>query len=41
VNATRTFVVANNHFHGKAMKVVEQLVAWYRGLAERGEAGAR
>jgi hypothetical protein len=40
-NATRTLVVANNHFHGKAMKVVEQLVAWYRGLAERGEAGAR
>ena len=38
-DATRTLVVANNHFHGKAMKVVEQLVAWYRGLAERGGAG--
>lgn len=38
--ATRTLVVANNHFHGKAMKVVEQLVAWYRGLAERGGGGA-
>ena len=39
-DATRTLVVANNHFHGKAMKVVEQLVAWYRGLAQRGEAGS-
>lgn len=38
-DATRTLVVANNHFHGKAMKVVEELVAWYRGLAERGGAG--
>lgn len=38
-DATRTLVVANNHFHGKAMKVVEQLVAWYRGLAQRGGAG--
>ncbi len=31
----RTLVVANNHFHGKAMKVVDQLVSWYRGLAQR------
>lgn len=30
--ATRTLVVANNHFHGKAMKVVEELMAWYRDL---------
>ncbi|MBM4059502.1 MAG: DUF72 domain-containing protein [Planctomycetes bacterium] len=28
--ATRTLVVANNHFHGKAMSVIEQLLAWYR-----------
>ncbi|MCA8949323.1 MAG: DUF72 domain-containing protein [Planctomycetes bacterium] len=28
--AARTIVVANNHFEGKAMKLVEQLVAWYR-----------
>jgi uncharacterized protein YecE (DUF72 family) len=33
--AGRTVVVANNHFHGKAMRLVEELVAWYRG----GEAG--
>lgn len=31
--ATRTLVVANNHFHGKAMTVVEELLAWYRGGA--------
>jgi uncharacterized protein YecE (DUF72 family) len=30
---TRTLVVANNHFHGKAMKLVEELLAWYRGDA--------
>jgi uncharacterized protein YecE (DUF72 family) len=29
-DATRTVVVANNHFHGKAMKLIEQLLAWYR-----------
>ena len=29
--AARTVVVANNHFHGKAMAVVEELLAWYRG----------
>lgn len=29
--ATRTLVVANNHFHGKAMEVVEQLLAHYLG----------
>lgn len=28
---TRALVVANNHFHGKAMLVVEELLAWYRG----------
>ena len=28
--ATRTLVVANNHFHGKAMKVLAELLAWYR-----------
>ena len=28
--AQRTLVVANNHFHGKAMAVVEELLAWYR-----------
>ena len=32
-DATRTLVVANNHFHGKAMEVVEALLAWYRGGA--------
>jgi uncharacterized protein YecE (DUF72 family) len=28
--ATRTLVVANNHFHGKAMLLIEQLLRWYR-----------
>jgi uncharacterized protein YecE (DUF72 family) len=28
--AVRTLVVANNHFHGKAMKLLEQLLQWYR-----------
>ena len=28
--ATRTIVVANNHFHGKAMEVIEELMAFYR-----------
>lgn len=28
--ATKAIVVANNHFHGKAMQVVEDLLAWYR-----------
>ncbi|MFO1076998.1 MAG: DUF72 domain-containing protein [Planctomycetota bacterium] len=28
--AATTLVVANNHFHGKAMKVIEELLAWYR-----------
>ena len=32
-SARRTLVVANNHFHGKAMAVVEQLLAHYRALA--------
>lgn len=32
-NDTRTLVVANNHFQGKAMLVVEELLAWYRGNA--------
>ncbi|MEZ6036326.1 MAG: DUF72 domain-containing protein [Planctomycetota bacterium] len=35
--ATRTLVVANNHFHGKAMEVVEQLLTYYRA---GGPAGA-
>lgn len=26
----RTAVVANNHFHGKAMKLLDQLLEWYR-----------
>ena len=39
VDATRTLVVANNHFHGKAMKLVEELLAWYRGAPEAGPAG--
>jgi uncharacterized protein YecE (DUF72 family) len=30
-DGVRLAVVANNHFHGKAMKLVEQLLAWYRG----------
>jgi uncharacterized protein YecE (DUF72 family) len=38
-DATRTLVVANNHFHGKAMKVVKELVAWYRGMAAKGDEG--
>ncbi|MCB9886549.1 MAG: DUF72 domain-containing protein [Planctomycetes bacterium] len=29
-SSAETLVVANNHFHGKAMKVVEELLAWYR-----------
>lgn len=28
--AQETLVVANNHFHGKAMKVVKELLDWYR-----------
>ncbi len=28
--SAETLVVANNHFHGKAMKLVEELLAWYR-----------
>lgn len=31
--AAQTLVVANNHFHGKAVKVIEDLLAWYRGSA--------
>jgi uncharacterized protein YecE (DUF72 family) len=30
-DAVRTVVIANNHFHGKAMTVIEELLAWYRG----------
>jgi uncharacterized protein YecE (DUF72 family) len=30
-DAVRTVVIANNHFHGKAMAVIEELLAWYRG----------
>ena len=29
-DATRTLVVANNHFHGKAMNVIEDLLSYYR-----------
>jgi uncharacterized protein YecE (DUF72 family) len=32
-SAARTLVVANNHFHGKAMVLIEELLAWYRGEA--------
>ena len=38
-DATRTIVVANNHFHGKAMKVIEQLLAWYRERSASGKVG--
>jgi uncharacterized protein YecE (DUF72 family) len=33
--AARTLVVANNHFHGKAMKLIEELLAWYRAGGAR------
>ncbi len=33
--AETTLVVANNHFHGKAMKLVLELMAWYRGGPQR------
>jgi uncharacterized protein YecE (DUF72 family) len=29
--AVQTLVVANNHFHGKAVKVIEDLLLWYHG----------
>ena len=29
-DSTRAIVVANNHFHGKALKLIEDLLAWYR-----------
>jgi uncharacterized protein YecE (DUF72 family) len=29
--SARTLVVANNHFRGQALQVVEDLLAWYRG----------
>ncbi len=29
-DATRAIVVANNHFHGKAMEVIEQLLTYFR-----------
>jgi uncharacterized protein YecE (DUF72 family) len=32
-DSTRAIVVANNHFHGKAMKLIEDLLEWYRGGA--------
>jgi uncharacterized protein YecE (DUF72 family) len=32
-DATRTLVVANNHFHGKAMDVIDELLAYYRSGA--------
>ncbi len=31
--ASRTLVVANNHFRGSAVIVVEELLAWHRGTA--------
>jgi uncharacterized protein YecE (DUF72 family) len=31
--ARHALVVANNHFHGKAMKLVEDLLAWFRRRA--------
>lgn len=31
--APRTLVIANNHFHGKAMAVIEDLLAWFRRAA--------
>ncbi|MGE3175353.1 MAG: DUF72 domain-containing protein [Planctomycetota bacterium] len=34
--ATRTLVVANNHFHGKAMALIEELLDWYRGGDDAG-----
>lgn len=34
-----TMVVANNHFHGKAMEVVTDLLAWYRAHARVDPAG--
>lgn len=37
--APRTVVVANNHFRGNAMVVVEQLLAWYRAGARAAEPG--
>jgi uncharacterized protein YecE (DUF72 family) len=30
-DGARTLVIANNHFHGKAMAVIEDLLRWYRG----------
>lgn len=30
VGAAATLVVANNHFHGNAVKVIDDLLAWYR-----------
>lgn len=35
-DGVRLAVVANNHFQGKAMKLVEQLLAWYRGGSTAG-----
>ena len=34
--AAATLVVANNHFHGNAVKVIEDLLAWYRARAATG-----
>lgn len=30
MTSATTLVVANNHFHGKAMQLIEDLLAWYR-----------
>jgi len=39
-DARKVLVVANNHFHGNAMKVVEQLMAWYRARTAGAPEGA-
>jgi uncharacterized protein YecE (DUF72 family) len=37
--AAQTVVVANNHFHGKAMKLIDDLLAWYRAQPPAGTGG--
>jgi uncharacterized protein YecE (DUF72 family) len=39
-SAVQALVVANNHFHGKAMAVIAELLAWYRGGAAAGSGRA-
>ncbi len=38
--AATTVVVANNHFHGKAMRLIEELLAWYRARGSGGGGAA-